>query len=75
MAASGKATLTDLSVSEARSLLEYLATAPGTTDEAEARRRLAAAMRGAKDDDSDDSIASLVRDAVNAKWLRHPARR
>lgn len=71
----GRATLTDMSAREARSLLDYLATRPGTPEESKARQGLAAAMRDVKDDDSDEAIDSLVRAAIGAHWLRHPDRR
>jgi predicted RNase H-like nuclease len=70
----GKATLTDLSAHEARCLLDYLATPPGTPEESDARNRLAAAMRDASDDDAEDAIDSFVTAAIQANWLRHPAR-
>jgi hypothetical protein len=71
----GRATLTDMSAREARCLLDYLATRPGTPEEGEARQLLAAAMRDVADDDSDDALDALVRAAIGANWIRHPGRR
>jgi len=71
----GRATLTEMTASQARCILDYLATPPGSPADVDARQRLAQALSDSNDDDSDAAVDTLVRAATRANWLRHPARR